>query len=559
MTYNDYHEWLFPGDPIQNPLDLAPDADADCQTGISVDWLARSAREVFEGLAGLGCLYFLHGAAGEINRPKDPPTWFGEIVDFIQQKVLDDPEEARRKLRDIYVAEINWAKGSIVIEKFYDARKAVKQNFKIGRFIDEFAEHMGWDSRQRQSMHHDLKWRAKADIFDWWISCDTLDVLTMSHGRPWPSCMKPGGLFEYGPLTDMAAGSAVLWFKPKGSDVASGRLILRPFLDPAPSIASGGRLYGTGPDISPKTLNTLLNPWLQGLTIKLTKLCPKGQTSKALTRAIYSDTDGLSDGCSQSMEQYDRAYQKLGAAAWPEPNEDLRLEAAAEAAQHAQWREGTEEEDDTAEEEIAEANRTLLEEGEANIEDWWLEPGPSNMENYELLMNQQEQLSVVREYIQNTLENDAGQGDYFAFYEYDVEYDESIEADIVSALKKALAKSLLDAASYGEAVLTFPTDSSAARAKLLIPSIFVEQFSPREIWDKWARLFEHHGEMSWDDAGRAIDDGSGKEVKTVLIVKDLVLDDLPNIATEALHVERAVDTEEMQHADEWLREIALYG
>lgn len=136
--------------------------------------------------------------------------------------------------------------------------------------------------------------------------------------------MRPGGAAELGPLTDMAAGSALMLFYRPGAHVACGRLVLRPVSDEgSPGIVSGGTVYGSGPGkIRPDKLAAMLAE-ATGIDMPVTndELCPAGEDGEALSRSIYSDTDR--DYCTQDQEQYDDAYEVLGGISWPQAALDV--------------------------------------------------------------------------------------------------------------------------------------------------------------------------------------------------------------------------------------------
>jgi hypothetical protein len=343
-SYQDFHDLLFPGDPIsttqENPYGTPDELLAEIAscTGIDPRWLDRSMTEVLEGVSGLRCLWFLHGAHGieEVKGGKvAPPPWAKRLVIYVAKYLLpNDADEQRRGIAYVSLVRTDFAKGTFTIRKHYENRDPVQQTLRYGRFIESYAEHADLDKKK---LSRELKWRPKRAEFEWYVSCHPYDVLTMSAGRPWKSCASPGGLFEYGPLTDMAAGSAILWFRYPGQDEPCGRVVLRPYLDTGidgsliPDIATGGTVYGAGIGADPTTLNRLLRPYLRagrrerGLDpgevsgVRRVKICPIGQDGRALTRGIYSDTDLLREGCEQSFAQYQQAYMDLDSANWPEP------------------------------------------------------------------------------------------------------------------------------------------------------------------------------------------------------------------------------------------------
>jgi hypothetical protein len=564
-TYNQYHEWLFPGDPVDptsNPV--AADATADaileevsCRTGIEVAWLQRSVREVLDGLVGLGCLWFLHGAQGQVKGEEESPRWFHSIINYIHAELLEDPTEQQRGIVSAYVHNENWAKGNATFEKKYKSRKPVLQTIKIGKHIDAFAEQHQLSEADRKAMHHDLKWRSKADVYDFVVSCDPYDVLTMSHGRAWPSCMKPGGLFEYGPLTDMAAGSALIWFFRPGADAPSGRVILRPFLDdafdpPLPAIATGGRLYGSGPDTSTDALNVMLEPWLGEIAINHVAICPRGRKSLALTRAIYSDTDRAAEGCTQSQDVYEQAYYWLAEAKWPAPKFDPgEIAAAAEAqAERYEYRDagdGYAEEDSEREEQLQEANRLLLQSGSDNIGDWLLSGNLNTFEIYEALHTHGALNHLGREYVNDALENDGGQGDYYAFTEFDEEPDPEILEDLAAVLQTDLTRYIESETEYLK-VLTVSEAQALALEPVLRQNMphpeLSRSYTPKELAN--ASVYHAWGDQQWhliwdvDDlynifdiivteAGRYVDEYSGVEIFRVLFMPDWFYEECPGL------------------------------
>lgn len=400
MNYKQFHNALFPGDPLsktQNPADTPDEIISEISscTRIPEDWLQKSMREVLEGLSGLQCLWFLHGASGETKGILKTPKWYPMIINFIHDIILSDPQEKKKGIKATWVHEENWPKGTVAFEKEYKDRKEQVQNYKVGKFIDEFAELSAIDA---QKMHHELKWRSKSGVYKWEVSCHPYDVLTMSYNRPWPSCMQPDHMFEFGPLTDMAAGSAILWFYNPGASAPTGRLVLRPYLTKKgdPMIASGGRLYGSGANIDSDALNEMLGPWLEphGIQIKKVKICPKGEEGLALTRAIYSDVDRAPDGCKQSLERYKTAYENLDAL-WPEPELNFEMASVAEMFKDEYEYRGEEEGDDDECAEVlmeAAANREIM-------ENYLLGSNPPIMELLEL-QSYDEAERLAREYLE---------------------------------------------------------------------------------------------------------------------------------------------------------------
>jgi hypothetical protein len=354
--YRDFAEWLFPGDPVapvSNPLPEDPDVEdileevSSC-TGVPLDWLKRAAQGVLRGLSGLGCLWYLHGAAGRLEKPPDLDN-------------LDLPKELSRDLRD-ELLDI-W-KAHLIKNHAGWVKKYKTEDLRLN--IDWYAGRLAVLARPPGKIQYDVvasvklgkilrKNKASAALmkafetrelpsWEWRVSCHPYDVLTMSFRRPWTSCMRPPdpegqgssrapGEYQYGPLTDMAAGAAVLFFYRPGADVPSGRVILRPALLPqmdeygnsitAPGVVYGKVVYGSGPgDLKAARVDKMLRDATGvDLIVEDEPICPLGQDELALTRNIYSDTDR--EECVQSPEEYAAAYENLGEADWPESRLDL--------------------------------------------------------------------------------------------------------------------------------------------------------------------------------------------------------------------------------------------
>jgi hypothetical protein len=343
MNFIDFADWLFPGDELPARVRNAaiPGAAQDileqvaCATGVSVSWLQRAARLVLDGLAGAQCLWYLHGLEGEIATESELPPWFHDyLANYCHKEFLklqDKTGEAWFVTSDPnYGGGVDYGAGMITIAVYpmgdgflilRGEKQAKLRKLKIGKFL-----------RKVGAQPHHIKEFETRDpgVWHWRISAHPFDVLTMSFNRPWTSCMRPGGVAELGPLTDMAAGSAVMFFYRPGADKACGRVILRPFLETYQGvlwsrIAFGGTVYGCGPaGLTATQVNAVLRdaiPEFPEFGVDLRDFCSMGHTGEALTRAIYSDTDR--DYCQQTDEQYDAAYENLVNADWPPPRLDL--------------------------------------------------------------------------------------------------------------------------------------------------------------------------------------------------------------------------------------------
>jgi hypothetical protein len=334
-TFSDFAAQLFPGDDIieRNPTDV-PDAIrplleevASC-TQIQLDWIERAANLVVEGLAGLQCLWYLHGLQGEVVQKSDrlhglpysfPEPLRIELLALLQEYELAQFAKAMKKLKtseardkklDHYLAkhEMDWGAGYVEFHIFDNIKP---RRMKIGKWLskmDASADLMKtFETRDMPSWH-------------WEISCNPYDILTMSHKRAWTSCMRPHGEFEYGPLTDMAAGSAIMFFFRPGADEPCGRRILRPAVSQRdePMVLDGGRTYGCGPaylpELTPKQLRDVV-------LFQDRSLCPLGDDGRALSRFIYSDIEH--EDCGQDSHDYALAYATLDSLPWPEISLDF--------------------------------------------------------------------------------------------------------------------------------------------------------------------------------------------------------------------------------------------
>ena len=165
----------------------------------------------------LGCLDFLNGRNGTIKGNKTP-EWVEELETSCQ-------------------ARIEWNEGYITIDgkrrKFGKwLRQQIKKGMRYQACLKEF--------ETRSSL-----------CYEWEISTKPSDVLGMSYNRAWTSCMRPGGAFEDGAVTDYTAGAAVVLYYRPGADQPCGREVLRPGAIETkeglvPLILRGGTIYGNG-------------------------------------------------------------------------------------------------------------------------------------------------------------------------------------------------------------------------------------------------------------------------------------------------------------------------
>jgi hypothetical protein len=347
----DFLAWVFPYQPIDfvpNQYGRLPTVVQETLDGISrdtkmpLDWLENTAALVMDGLAGLQCLWYLHGAEGTVGVKAEAPDWVREVMSFAIREVKIDEEEKRKGIVSVHHAgphghmrsAIDWQKGNFTLEKGYKDRPPVTQTYKIGRWLERFIKYMEGSLPERKvhQMRYELKHRAKDNQMTWRISAHPYDILTMSYNRPWSSCMRPHSDYkwQYGILSDLAAGSAIMFFYRHGADQPAGRIILRPALTPKgeKAIYSGRTVYGSGPKPLPANqiermlLDARSVAGLGRVPVEDRDLCSAGDSGRALSRLIYSDIAGAG-GCEQEEDDYDTAYARLSRAGWPPPALDI--------------------------------------------------------------------------------------------------------------------------------------------------------------------------------------------------------------------------------------------
>jgi hypothetical protein len=352
-TSADFISWLLPdaeasgatwtANPQLDTLDPAVQqlfADVECQTGVPRDWLAQAAGLVVDGLAGLQCLWFLHGASGEVeSTPASPGRFTPELNDAMAYEEERRLEKARRRDPDFYYIHLHYDWGAGVVEERRFPREKDKHWATLGgepprvrkEKLGKLLKRLPRLSKQTKNELFKAFETREMRTWHWKISADPLDVLTMSFRRPWTSCMRPpdperdkeAGEAQYGPLTDMAAGAAVVFFYRPGASQPAGRTLIRPGLDAYGNpivLWCGERAYGSGPSgIGPDELEQMLAPYLEppGIEVQALELCPLGEAGNMLTRGIYSDVDNAF--CRQSEDEYLDAYESLGTARWPQP------------------------------------------------------------------------------------------------------------------------------------------------------------------------------------------------------------------------------------------------
>jgi hypothetical protein len=128
--------------------------------------------------------------------------------------------------------------------------------------------------------------------------------------------MRPGGAAELGPLTDMAAGSAILFLSRPGAGKPCGRTVIRPATtkDYTPHLVFTNDVYGDGPS-SVLACTDLISTISKGIEHDFDSLCTRGSEGLALSRKIYDDN--TREYCVQGDYQYEEAYSRLSETAWP--------------------------------------------------------------------------------------------------------------------------------------------------------------------------------------------------------------------------------------------------
>ena len=348
--FRDFARLIFPGQAIPyrpNPPDFPPDVQSILDqvaegTGIPSAWLDATAGLIVDGLAGLQCLWSLHdvggstqitmdlglyGIPGELSGyasgPQSSSGLQGELYNLIAERMVDGGALKRKFGGDESRVEINWSEGRVLdrVKRPDTDQFVTVRTLKLGKWLRK--------QKASKELLHAFETRQLLEL-GWKISTHPFDVLTMSFNRPWSSCMRPGSDYDYqyGLLTDMAAGSAILFFYEPNNTTPAGRLTLRPGLDPDgnPCMFSSRTVYGWGPfGMNQPITEDALDRLLQSAGINLAAyngdVCSAGAQGRALTRNVYCNV--AHEGCNQDDEEYDRAYLRLGNAPWAPTTLDI--------------------------------------------------------------------------------------------------------------------------------------------------------------------------------------------------------------------------------------------
>ena len=162
------------------------------------------------------------------------------------------------------------------------------------------------------------------------ITADPWDVLHMSTGTGWTSCMREQGQFPWGPICESMKGSILLrFFRPMGKKTfitgadgvkreklpeACGRELLRVSFEEkdgklSPVILRAGRVYGAGLAITDEELTSII-----GIPVR------RGANRKGLLLGSYDDGGGSEtyvgeEGMASALRKHHKEWMKL-AKAW---------------------------------------------------------------------------------------------------------------------------------------------------------------------------------------------------------------------------------------------------
>jgi len=186
----------------------------------------------------VGALDFTTGVEGKASNAVDEDLvkW---VTDFLRAEL------ARGRLPVEAIEELDIAGG-----KLTGTKQGKTRTYRLGKFLKQAgaSDEMVHEFETRQV---DLTWR---------ITADPVEVASMSYGRAWTSCMRPGHEYEAGPISDVLAGSALVLFYRPGSKKPCGRVVLRPSAaaDGVPVIVLACRGYGTYAELDEEDLEVVI-------------------------------------------------------------------------------------------------------------------------------------------------------------------------------------------------------------------------------------------------------------------------------------------------------------
>lgn len=194
---------------------------------IPEDWTKRFLSQIEWGLDSIQALSMLDGLAGSVNEPCPDPEWIWDL----------DPN----------LQSVDWNRGYVQVLAPSGTRK-----MKLGKWLRKV------NATKEQVREFETR---KLSTWEFKISTTSEDVVTMSYGRAWTSCMRPFELHQEGLFSDMKSGTAVLfWYRP-GADRPCGRELIRPGVNRAGNLVGirPGVVYGNGPDVADQTLQELID------------------------------------------------------------------------------------------------------------------------------------------------------------------------------------------------------------------------------------------------------------------------------------------------------------
>ena len=265
-------------------------------------WGLKDIKDAIRNTAGL--LYFMDGTAGKIKTEQNEVRFeFSAILVELTKAILGIT---------ISPYNINIDKGTVVISG---------KQLKIGKFVIKLQNTLksrGGDNTPVADELNKLIDKfslAKPVTFLYRVTADPGEVLRMSCGKDklgkdlaWSSCMSPGGEASYGPITDVLAGHAVMYFYKKTDskyNTPTGRNILRASIsDGAPIIIISPSTKGNG--ASPDEIEQEIKNNFPDIE---SEIGGEGPDRPMIADGIYDDAAG--GPVSQSPVEMEEAYKEL--------------------------------------------------------------------------------------------------------------------------------------------------------------------------------------------------------------------------------------------------------